>query len=352
MLHSRSLGPEGRPGFTLIELLVVIAILAVLIALVLPAVQKVREAANRVACVNNLKQIALACANYEITTGQLPYGRNRITGNGPLPLLLPYLEQNNVYSQINRAVFNIQPARVTSGDNWMDAFWPTTFAASRNRVKTFECPSDNLYTISTSPSTSADTGGVYSRVVLDSATVLLYYYSAADLVATGGLPGLTNYIPSAGAIGHYQGTVNTAARRFCAQREGVFVDELRVTMAMLTDGTSNTLLFGEYVGAFQNGDSGPRIRVMSWMGAGGFPSYWSIVALSDTGYGRFSFGSLHPGIVNFACADGSVRSLRKPNQLPQGDAEILNRQNAAWDTLQSLSGRGEGDVIKADVLGN
>src|SRR5262249_28841664 len=139
MRHPRSLGPKGRPGFTLIELLVVLAILAVLIGLVLPAVQKVREAANRAACVNNLKQIALACANYESTTGRFPYGRNRITGVGPLPLLLPYLEHNNISSQFNPAVFALQPARITSGDNWVDAFWPTTFGASRNRVKTFEC---------------------------------------------------------------------------------------------------------------------------------------------------------------------------------------------------------------------
>jgi prepilin-type N-terminal cleavage/methylation domain-containing protein/prepilin-type processing-associated H-X9-DG protein len=340
-----------RPAFTLVEMLVVIALLAVLMGLLLPAVQKIREASNRIHCAHNLKQIGLAALNYESTHGQFPYGRNRITGNGPLPLLLPYLEQNNIYSQINPAVLQLQPARVTSGDPWMDAFWPTTFAASRNRVKTFECPSDNLYTISTSPSTAADTGAVYSRVVLVNTVLYLYYYYAADLVTAGGLPGLTNYVPSAGSTGHYQGTPNTATSRFCAQREGVFVDEIPVTMAMLTDGTSSTLLFGEYVGAFQNGDSGPRIRVMSWMGAGGFPSYWSIVDLSDTAYARFSFGSLHPGVVNFTWADGSVRSLRKPNPLPHGEAEILNRQNPAWDTLQSLSGRGEGDVIKADVLG-
>src|SRR5207248_6230901 len=126
MVHPRSLGSEGRPGFTLIELLVVLAILAVLIGLVLPAVQKVRDAANRTACVNNMKQIALACANYEIITGRFPYGRNRITGNGPLPLLLPYLEQSNIYNQINPAVFVLQPGRITSGESWVDAFWPTT----------------------------------------------------------------------------------------------------------------------------------------------------------------------------------------------------------------------------------
>src|SRR5947209_9112171 len=100
---------RGRLGFTLIELLVVIAIIGVLIGLLLPAVQKVREAANRMVCQNNMKQIALACANYESATGQLPYGRNKVTWTGPLPLLLPYLEQDNIYNQFDSAVFQINP---------------------------------------------------------------------------------------------------------------------------------------------------------------------------------------------------------------------------------------------------
>src|SRR5579871_2346801 len=102
-----------RRGFTLIELLVVIAIIAVLIALLLPAVQKVREAANRIKCANNLKQIGLAVFNYESTFSTLP------PGAGPLPyndinndlddasrasvqaIILPYIEQSNKYNQFD-----------------------------------------------------------------------------------------------------------------------------------------------------------------------------------------------------------------------------------------------------------
>jgi prepilin-type N-terminal cleavage/methylation domain-containing protein len=281
-----------RMGFTLIELLVVIAIISILIGLLLPAVQKLREAAARSQCQNNLKQIALAAQNYDSAFNVLPPGLSGDPINPPgtaaglscLAYLLPYLEQQNLYNLIPNAWFK---------QNWTGGGWFNYGSiAYTYHVKTFECPSDgNLYNYS-------------QGVMLDyyehadganAANVDVYYFAGTN----GTLNiGLTNYMPCAGGLGYLPGDSWT-------QFAGIYYTGSSTRMTSIPDGTSQTIAFGETLGGTSQGQ---RDFSICWIGGGAMPTGYGL----PNPYQWYTFGSQHTaGIVQFAFADGSVRPVTR-----------------------------------------
>jgi prepilin-type N-terminal cleavage/methylation domain-containing protein len=325
-----------RPGFTLIELLVVIAIIAILIGLLVPAVQKVRESAARMSCSNNLKQIALAAANYDQTNGKLPPGYlgpapNLVAGStytqeqqvGVLVYLLPYLEQDNVYNEFLAGL----PADYLSVDKvgapgyipWWN--FNNSFAAAQTNIKTFVCPSDNALV-----SPMGIIAGLHTYISGPNTATLQwgYFDPSAQL-------GRTNYLGVAGYLGNCY-----------PQYEGVFDNRSSNTLLRITgqDGTSNTLMFGEALG---DADTGPRGFSFCWAGAGALPTAWGTVTGPNTTNlypVYYAFNSHHTGVVQFAFCDGSVHALHKG--MTDGND---------WVQFVYMSGWADGHAIDTTLTG-
>jgi len=208
---------RSRPAFTLIELLVVIAIIAVLIGLLVPAVQKVREAANRMSCANNLKQVVLGAINHESAKGYFPAlndgapaGQiNASYAFGVLANVLPYIEQG----QLQNLIDYTKPATLSG---WRGDINPVHDAACSTVVKTFLCPSDGqnpLFSNQTRTATPAT-------------------------FATAG----TNYVFNMGS-----GTATASQVNYDAQfpTDGMFWYGSRLSYRDILDGSSNTLMASE-----------------------------------------------------------------------------------------------------------
>jgi prepilin-type N-terminal cleavage/methylation domain-containing protein/prepilin-type processing-associated H-X9-DG protein len=319
-----------RRGFTLIELLVVIAIIAILIGLLVPAVQKVREAAARMSCTNNLHQLAIAGHNYHDQNMKFPMGMDHANG-GPIAYLLPYLEQDALFKN-----FEIQPPG-TETVNWWQVNGhnrpPSTGSTTpppppagkpmwgaQGTVKSLICPS----------MAGPDWPGI-SCVLLCSpqgngwtpangygAGAPSYGYSAFGVnpgflfSADPGsvILGRSSYMAMGGYPYFDAGTGNPD------QFAGMFKYGTFTRMTDVKDGTSNTVMFGEYssgvLGA--NGPAfGPPLDgyICGAWGSGMIYSYWAPDTTGGVGPNAvwYRFGSRHTGVFNVAFADASVKGL-------------------------------------------
>ncbi len=338
---------KNRSAFTLIELLVVIAIIAILISLLLPAVQSAREAARRIQCVNNMKQFGLGIFNYESSKGCFPAGfvaQSRFTavpctsswGHTWSNYIMPYLDQGNKYAALNFS----HPAG-----------FPQNTSIWEFSVAVFLCPSD----------TKAD----QSRT-----TFKITQISYASVF------GLTE------SIANNYGTLPTSQNaELCGaiRSEGIFGRNVFYPISAVTDGLSNTLMAGE-TSRFREEPPMSRFNIGnvggSWSGEdlGTPPRYtgWGDIRISGGAYvvprlnsrpyigsptwvtspsngthsktwiddprslslGQFGFRSLHPGGANFLMGDGSVRFIKE-------SIDIL--------TYRALGTRSGGEVISADA---
>jgi prepilin-type N-terminal cleavage/methylation domain-containing protein/prepilin-type processing-associated H-X9-DG protein len=360
--------PGRASGFTLIELLVVISIIALLIGLLLPAVQSAREAARRGQCVNNLKQIALACHNYMSAHGVLPEGNwyqyyLRDDGTGPIPhnggwahagsfvlMLLPFLEQNVVYNTFNAVFHPYQPSNST---------------LAGVSLSMLHCPSDPLVAQSLVFPEDDLNHGIYGTWPPN----MLPFH--VGLSSYGGSVGY--YTPYPNGYPSPPGSDPDEQAKI-AQGNGVFYFGHAVAPGEITDGTSNTFLLSEHA----YGVLHPKeLRTWDWWHSGSYGdsgfttqppvnqlirdryNYDNLAGGGSTAIGGAS--SLHPGGANFAFCDGSVRFLRETidswqlnieTQLPAG-MSITNGLFSLSPTTyigvyQKLSTRSGGEVISTD----
>ncbi len=373
----------ARRGFTLIELLVVISIIAVLIALLLPAVQSAREAARRIQCTNNLKQLALAAANYEGSNGTFPNGRNLINcicptcsnpsvgtdcdGWSHWARLLPFIEQTTTYNSIN-----FSNTAYSSGNS----------TAEQVGLTTLWCPSDGTIN-----------GLRYfeQQAGWDCSTVGITYSNYAGMM--GPYNPNDGATPNAAELALENGMYPDVGTPLWVGSGGPGATRSPVKLANITDGTSNTIAFAEQAhGLFEQ--FGGQIMVngspqggSDWQNNGWWADddygdgtitsfyppnipipatyYTTGVFVNPIDKGNCDYSnincltamSFHPGGVNTAFADGSVHFIK--NSISSWNSMGIKRvtggaanctipagtRQGVWQSLSTING---GEVISSD----
>ena len=316
-----------RNGFTLIELLVVIAIIAVLVGLLLPAVQKVREAAARMSCSNNLKQIGLALHNFHSSTGKFPkygfhfqtnpnpanpyskvLGGSAVDGHSAFTRILPYIEQGNVATLINTMLSDLDPANLPPPAG--------TSTGASTTIKTFICPSG--------PDTVVDYGPLFQRIPGMNPTGASIVFGRTDYGVTTGIGVIwaQNFAPAT-PLPDGGAWVGALAPSGIGPNDGTRITDI-------TDGSSNTLMVSECAGGqtdYQAGIPQPvtlkvnaaqagwadyqaNIRIRGYNSAGTIQDGGSC-AINCNNYSNFGdaprqFYGFHTGGVNALRCDGSV----------------------------------------------
>jgi prepilin-type N-terminal cleavage/methylation domain-containing protein/prepilin-type processing-associated H-X9-DG protein len=342
--------PRDRSAFTLIELLVVIAIIAILIALLVPAVQKVREAAARAQCQNNLKQLGLACHNYHDANKKLPPGRKSLgncQGQGmptyasdPIILnhhgllyVLPFIEQGSLQAKfnLNAAAGNFMASQtfgypISAGSKLStpDAIASGNAALAGIQISILLCPSD---------------GGIKTLPVGSE-----HYSPDGKAGQVAAYKTCYDFITQASGLTRYNWWRNTSTgTRY------IFGENSDSNLVTITDGTSNTLMMGEQTLELFNGfTSGWSFT--GWVSngidpVGAFNTTFPAQGLNIWNYNKnpsplnnqfgrraswYNAASLHTGGVNFVFADGSVRFIQESIDIPN---------------LTRLSRMGDGEVI-------
>jgi prepilin-type N-terminal cleavage/methylation domain-containing protein len=306
-------------AFTLIELLVVIAIIAILIALLLPAVQSAREAGRRVQCVNNLKQIGLAIHNYVESRGSLPIGQGpepygTYFGWSSLAMMLPYLEQNPLYASIN---FDI-PDGSAPGT-------PANLTAQDAKLNGFLCPSDsdrltsptghNNYVGNTGAGPDAN-GATPSGVICGSKMYLTGPYFDSTVIQlqeiTDGLSQTVAFSECVTGIGLYNDGQSADSQNppgSVLRLGNLSTDSEEVYSICIASNphAANAPLAGLYsLGSFWHIGTSNATRYNHVMP----PNTWSCTENNSDSDGAHTASSRHPGIVNALLTDGSVRSVK------------------------------------------